>query len=107
MSCLSNWTVHAIAHTHALKPLFFTSSLRASFPFGGYGEKWTCDRHARGDAEVGVVERKDPRPARSRVLARLPSLSQIGELARRLFHCQPKNSWNFLCFLIKISYYND
>ena len=44
-------------------------SLRASSPFGGYREKYTRERHARGDATA-------PRgfAARSRVLARLPSL---------------------------------
>ena len=51
-----------------------TTSLRASSPFGGYREKYTCERHARGDATA---------PA-SRVIARLASLAQIGELARRL-----------------------
>ena len=52
-------------------------SLRASSPFGGYREKYTRERHARGDATRGFA-------ARSRVLARLASLAQIGELARRL-----------------------
>ena len=57
----------------------YWSSLRASSPFGGYREKYTRERHARGDATA-------PRgfAARSRVLARLASLAQIGELARRL-----------------------
>ena len=53
-------------------------SLRASSPFGGYREKYTRERHARGDATVAAS------PDRSRVLARLASLAQIGELARRL-----------------------
>ena len=54
-------------------------SLGASSPFGGYREKYTRERHARGDATA-------PRgfAARSRVRARLASLAQIGELARRL-----------------------
>ena len=52
-------------------------SLRASSPFGGYREKYTRERHARGDATRGFA-------ARSRVLARLASLAQIGEVARRL-----------------------
>ena len=53
--------------------------MRASSPFGGYREKYTRARHARGDATA-------PRgfAARSRVRARLVSLAQIGELARRL-----------------------
>ena len=59
------------------------SSLPASSPFGGYREKFTRERHARGDATAA------PRgfAACSRVLARLASLAslaQIGELARRL-----------------------
>ena len=56
-----------------------SSSLRASSPFGGYREKYTRERHARGDATAphGFA-------ARSRVLARLASLAQIGELTRRL-----------------------
>ena len=55
-------------------------SLRASSPFGGYREKYTRERHARRDATAA------PRgfAARSRVRARLASLAQIGELARRL-----------------------
>ena len=52
-------------------------SLRASSPFGGYHEKYTCERHARGDAPRGFA-------ACSHVLTRLTSLAQIGELARRL-----------------------
>ena len=57
--------------------------LRASSPFGGYHEKYTRERHARGDA---TAPRLAPRgfAARSRVLTRLASLAQIGELARRL-----------------------
>ena len=67
-------------------------SLRASSSFGGYREKYTRERHARGDATAGGGEEKgrallSPAPrgfaARSRVLARLASLAQIGELARR------------------------
>ena len=55
-------------------------SLRASSPFGGYCEKYTRERHARGDATAG--------PSRlRRSLAR--SLAQIGELARRLRAMQP------------------
>ena len=65
-------------------------SLRASSPFGGYHEKYTRERHARGDATAGGGEEKRPAPrgfaARSRVLARLASLAQIGELARRLIY---------------------
>ena len=49
----------------------FQPSLRASSPFGDIVKS----RRARGDGG----------PARARVLARLASLSQIGELARRLF----------------------
>ena len=62
-----------------LAQIRYWSSLRASSPFGGYREKYTRERHARGDATA-------PRglPARSRVLARFASLAQIGELARRL-----------------------
>ena len=58
-----------------------TTCLRASSPFGGYREKYTRERHARGDATAPA-----PRgfAARPRVLARLASLAQIGELARRL-----------------------
>ena len=52
-------------------------SLRASSPFGGYREKYTRERQARGDASRGFA-------ACSRVLARLSSLTQIGELVRRL-----------------------
>ena len=44
----------------------------------GYREKYTRERHARGDATLAAS------PDRSRVLARLASLAQIGELARRL-----------------------
>ena len=58
-------------------------SLRASSPFRGYREKYTRERHARGDA---TAEGAAPRgfAARSCVIARLASLVQIGELARRL-----------------------
>ena len=52
-------------------------SLRASSPFGGYCEKYTCERYSRGDAPRGFA-------ACLRVLARLASLAQLGELARRL-----------------------
>ena len=31
-------------------------SLRASSPFGGYCEKLTSERHARGDAKAGAGE---------------------------------------------------
>ena len=48
-------------------------SLRASSLFGGYREKGTRERHARGDAR--------------RVLARLASLSQIRELAGKYRSC--------------------
>ena len=44
----------------------------------GYHEKYTRERHARGDAKAGDFA------TRSRVLARLALLAQIGELARRL-----------------------
>ena len=50
---------------NALRLLF--TSLRASSLFGGYREKWTRERHARG---LGI--------------SRLASLVQIEELARRL-----------------------
>ena len=33
-------------------------SLRASSPFGGYREKYTRERHARGDATAGGGEEK-------------------------------------------------
>jgi len=33
-------------------------SLRASSPFGGYREKYTRERHARGDAIAGGGEEK-------------------------------------------------
>ena len=63
-------------------------SLRASSPFGGYREKYTRERHVRGDATAGGGEEKgrasSPFAARSRVRARLSSPAQIGELARRL-----------------------
>ena len=61
----------------------YWSTLRASSPFGGYREKYTRERHARGDA---TAPRLAPCgfAARSRVLARLASLAQIGELARGL-----------------------
>ena len=50
-------------------------SLRASSPFGGYRVKYTREEtRLRG---AGFA-------ARSRVRARLASLAQIGELARRL-----------------------
>ena len=49
-------------------------SLRASSPFGGYREKYTRERHARGDATALWLRRS---------LA--CSLTQIGELARRLY----------------------
>ena len=78
------------------------SSLRASSLFGGYREKWTHERHARGDAKAGSGERKASRPLaasplarafscgslRSCVLVRLASLAQTGELARRLQFCE-------------------
>ena len=35
-------------------------SLRASSPFGGYREKYTRERHARGDATAGGGEEKGP-----------------------------------------------
>ena len=34
------------------------TSLRASSPFGGYREKYTRERHARGDATAGGGEEK-------------------------------------------------
>ena len=34
-------------------------SLRASSPFGGYREKYTRERHARGDATAGAGKRKE------------------------------------------------
>ena len=46
----------------------------ADYPFGGYREKYTRERHARGDATA-------PRGFAARSLV---SLGQIGELARRL-----------------------
>ena len=66
-----------------LAQIRYKSSLRASSPFGGYREKYTRERHARGDA---TAPRLAPCgfAARFRVLARLASLAQIGELARRL-----------------------
>ena len=38
-----------------------TPSLRASSPFGGYREKYTRERHARGDATAGGGEEKGRR----------------------------------------------
>ena len=72
----SNCTLAQIRYWSSLR-------MRASSPFGGYREKYTRERHARGDA---TAPRLAPRgfAARSRVLARLASLAQIGELARRL-----------------------
>ena len=61
----------------------YWSSLRASSPFGGYREKYTRERHARGDATAPRLATRGF-AARSRVLARLASLAQLGELARRL-----------------------
>ena len=31
------------------------ASLQASSPFGGYHEKWTCERHTRGDAKTALL----------------------------------------------------
>ena len=45
------------------------SSLRASSLFGGYREKWTHERHARGDAKAGSGERKASRPLAASPLA--------------------------------------
>ena len=61
-------------------------SLRASAQFGGDHEKWTRERHVRGDAKAGRGGEGFLWPLaasldRSRVLARLASLAQIGELA--------------------------
>ena len=61
-----------------LSPVFLLrSSLPASSPFGGHREKYTRERHARGDATAA----SRGFAACSRVLA---SFTQIGELARRL-----------------------
>ena len=54
------------------------NSLRASSPFGDVVKS----RHARGTRERGAAPRGFA--SRSRVLPRLTSLAQIGELARRL-----------------------
>ena len=64
-----------------LSPVFLLrSSLPASSPFGGHREKYTRERHARGDATAA----SRGFAACSRVLARLASFTQIGELASRL-----------------------
>ena len=44
-------------HFRFLSQLYY-SSLRASSPFGGYREKYTRERHARGDATAGGGEEK-------------------------------------------------
>ena len=59
-------------------------SLRASSPFGGYREKYTRERHARGDATAGGGEEKGGASSPFAAPSRLASLAQIGELAHRL-----------------------
>ena len=59
------------------------TSPRAGSPFGVYCEKKMGETHARGYAKAGAAPRGFA--ARSRVLARLALLAQIGELARRLY----------------------
>ena len=61
----------------------YNNSLRASFPFGGYREKYTREWHARGDAKVPWPVAASPL-ARAFSRARLASLAQIGELSCRL-----------------------
>ena len=56
-----------------------THSLQATPLFGGYREKWTRERHARGDAKAGGGGEKGSPFLGS---SRLASLAQIGELAR-------------------------
>ena len=68
-------------------------SLRASSQFGGDHEKWTRERHVRGDAKAGAGKRKDFfGPSRPRSLAcsrtacfdaSLTRSSPLGTLAKR------------------------
>ena len=50
------------------------SSLRASSPFGQYREKYTRERHARGDATAGGVLSPAPRGFAARSRVRSPKL---------------------------------
>ena len=53
------------------------ASLRASSLFGGYREKWTRERHARGDAKAGLGVRKASRPLAASPLTRAFSCSSL------------------------------
>ena len=53
------------------------SSLRASSLFGGYREKWTHERYARGDAKAGSGERKASRLLAASPLARAFSCGSL------------------------------
>ena len=53
------------------------SSLRASSLFGGYRERWTRERHARGDAKAESGERKASRPLAVPPLARAFSCGSL------------------------------